>query len=115
MKLFKNLTFFALILTLFSCANAQDKNPTSTAKFMVSGNCEMCKKTIETALETKGVKSAEWNEKTKMIEVVYQPSKISEEKIHEMIAESGYDTEKNKADDKAYKALPECCQYTRKK
>ena len=115
MKLFRNLTFLSLILVLFSCANAQDKNPVATAKFVVSGNCEMCKKTIETSLETKGVKSADWNEKTKMIEVVYQPSKISEEKLHELIAAVGYDTEKKKADDKAYQALPECCQYTRKK
>ncbi len=115
MKLFKNISLLALIIAIFSCANAQDKNPVATAKFMVSGNCEMCKKTIETALETKGVKSADWNQKTKMIEIVYQPSKIAEDKLHELIAAVGYDTEKKKADDKAYQALPECCQYTRKK
>ena len=115
MKLFKNITLVALVLTLFSCANAQDKNPTATAKFGVSGNCEMCKKTIENSVDTKGVKSAEWNEKTQMIEVVYQPAKISEDKLHDLIAAAGYDTEKKKADENAYKALPDCCQYTRKK
>jgi periplasmic mercuric ion binding protein len=108
-----------LILVIFSffgyvgAANAQ-KEPV-TLKFKVYGNCEMCKATIEKALDVKGVKAANWNTETKMIEVVYVPAKISEEKIHELIAASGYDTEKAKASDKVYGDLHSCCKYPRGK
>jgi copper chaperone CopZ len=74
----------------------------------------MCKKTIETALDIKGVSTAIWNQETKMIRVVFKPAKISEDQIHQAIAAVGYDTEKYKGSDKAYKDLPECCQYERK-
>ena len=97
--------------TTFCSSNAQ----TTKAKFKVYGNCEMCKKTIENSLDVKGVKSVDWNMDTKMIEITYQVDKISEDKLHQLIAAAGYDTEKSKADDKAYATLPECCQYTRKK
>lgn len=102
---------FTVSLFSFSCSNAQ----TTKAKFKVFGNCEMCKKTIENSLDVKGVKSTNWSTETKMIEIAYQADKISEDKLHELIAASGYDTEKKKGDDKAYDALPGCCQYTRKK
>ena len=102
-----------MMLTIASCSDAQSKNTTKT-KFKVLGNCEMCKKTIETSLSVKGVKTADWNVDTKIIEIVYQPDKISEEKLHDLISASGYDTDKKKGDDKAYSELPGCCQYTRK-
>lgn len=84
-----------------------------TIVFKVYGNCGMCKKNIETALEIKGVKSAVWNVETKMLEVVFVPEQITEEKIHEAIAKAGYDTEKVKARDEDYKRLHTCCQYRR--
>ncbi|TAG56853.1 MAG: copper chaperone [Cytophagales bacterium] len=99
-----------LVITTFCNSNAQ----TTKVKFKVFGNCEMCKKTIETALDVKGVKSANWSTESKMIEIAYQADKISESKLHELIAASGYDTEKSKGNDKAYSNLPGCCQYTRK-
>lgn len=99
-----------MIFTTFCSSNAQ----TTKAKFKVFGNCEMCKKTIETALDVKGVKLANWSTESKMIEISYQADKISEDKLHELIAASGYDTEKKKGSDKAYNDLPGCCQYTRK-
>jgi len=66
-------------------------------------------------LGIKGVKSANWNQDTKIIEVVYNTTKINEDRIHEAIAASGYDTDKKKADAQAYKDLPECCQYSKSK
>lgn len=99
-----------MVLTTFCNSNAQ----TTKVKFKVFGNCEMCKKTIETALDVKGVKSANWNTETKIIEISYQSDKISDDKLHELIAASGYDTEKKKGSDKAYSDLPGCCQYSRK-
>lgn len=110
----KNI-FIAVSLALFTlsfvCAqNSKDKK----IEFKVTGNCGMCKKTIEASLKGKpGIKSASWNKDTKMMTISFDPSKISEDQIHQAIADSGYDTEKKKASDKAYNNLPGCCQYER--
>jgi mercuric ion binding protein len=116
MKIIQNITL-AIILGLitFTIGSCQTKKDNNTAKFKVYGNCNMCKKTIDNSLDVKGVKSANWNTESKMIEIVYQPEKISEDKLHELIASSGYDTEKKKGDNNAYNNLPGCCQYERKK
>jgi len=82
--------------------------------FKVSGNCGMCKETIETAVKSmEGIKEAEWNQETKMIHVSFDANKLKLMDIHKAIAKVGYDTELEKADDEVYKNLPECCQYTR--
>lgn len=84
------------------------------AMFKVSGNCEMCKATIEKAVGTlDGINVANWNVETKQMHVSFNKDKVSLDKIHKTIAAAGYDTEKVKGDDNAYKNLPECCQYTR--
>ncbi len=84
------------------------------ATFKVSGNCEMCKSTIEKAASSlEGVNVANWNIESNQMHVSFNKDKVSLDKIHKTIAAAGYDTEKMKADDKAYKNLPECCQYTR--
>jgi copper chaperone CopZ len=96
----------ALSLVLFSYLNsaAQDQKM-KAVEFKVTGNCEMCKKTIESSLKGQpGIQSSNWNKNTKMIKVVYDPAKTTEDKIHQAIADSGYDTEKVKASDKSYKA-----------
>ena len=91
----------------------QDKRLT-TATFPVSGNCGMCKKTIESSLKGKpGIGTADWNVQTKLIQVTYDPSLITDEEIHRRISDAGYDTEKKKAPDKAYNGLMECCKYKR--
>ena len=74
----------------------------------------MCKKTIETSLEVEGVASAAWDQNTKMISVAYDSTILNEEKLHKLIAGSGYDTEKETASTDTYNNLPECCQYKRK-
>ncbi len=113
-----NQLFFkksGLLLSVFFIANFVfgQKNDT-TITFKVWGNCDMCKHTIETALDVKGVKLAEWDKNTKIISVTYNPEKINAEKIHELIAASGYDTEQKRGDDKAYQRLSPCCHYERK-
>lgn len=109
---------FILILSFVSINQviAQNKPAKTwqTETFEVWGNCEMCKETIESSLDIKGVKSAKWNQKTKMITVVFNPEKITLDQIHAQIAAVGYDTEKVRGSDKAYAALPECCHYQRK-
>lgn len=87
---------------------------TKTENIKVWGNCLQCKKHIETSLKVDGVAKADWDKKSKILTVIYDSSKISSDRIQKNIAAVGYDTEKYKADDKAYKDLEECCQYDRK-
>ena len=88
---------------------------TKTETIKVWGNCESCQKRIEKAVKVNGVSKASWDSKTKLLAVVYDPSKITGDDIQKNIAAVGHDTEKYKADDKAYTKLPGCCQYDRKK
>lgn len=105
----KKSIFLALsILTLVAFANG---NKPIVAKFKVFGNCPQCKDRVEQALDVKGIKSAEWNVESKMMEVIYLENKISLDKIHELVSKSGHDTEKMKAPDSVYLKLPECCMY----
>ena len=101
-----------MLLAVFFAAltNAQS---VKTATIEVSGNCGMCKKRIESAIKT-DVQSANWSSTTKKLVVTYDPAKTSPEKIQEKIAAAGHDTEKKKAEAKAYDKLPGCCQYDRK-
>lgn len=94
-------------LTLFA-------GPVKTEKFKVGGKCSMCKARIEKAANSvDGVTAAEWNVDTKMIEVSYDETKTSIQKVHEAIAEAGHDTELVRADDETYANLPGCCHYDR--
>ena len=106
-----------LIIALFASVAVWANNPLhdETTTFKVYGNCEMCKKRIETSLKKQGVKSANWNVDTKIITVVYDVHSISVDDMHKSIAAVGYDTIKEKASDKVYNNLPECCQYEREK
>ncbi|MEI9920035.1 MAG: cation transporter [Bacteroidota bacterium] len=102
------IIFFSFIL-LANVSFAQAK--IVEAKIKVYGNCTMCKKRIETALDTKGIKLASWDPKTKELTVAYNSSKISEMDIHKIIAAVGHDTDKVKAKDEVYADLPFCCLY----
>jgi mercuric ion binding protein len=102
------LLFFSLLI--FSLPSfAQSKIVTANIK--VYGNCVMCKKRIETALDHKGIKKADWNPKTKNLQVTYNSSKITEQEIAELVAAVGHDTDKVKAKDEDYASLPFCCLY----
>jgi Cu(I)/Ag(I) efflux system membrane fusion protein len=94
--------------------SAETKANVEHAMFKVSGNCEMCKSTIEKEVKSlDGINVADWNVETKQMHVSFNKDKVSLDKIHKTIAAVGYDTEKVKGDDDAYGKLPECCQYTR--
>jgi len=78
----------------------------------VSGACEMCKMRIEgVAKAQSGVKSAEWDIKTQSLRIEVEPSKANLDAISKAIAAAGHDTEKDRADDATYNALPGCCKY----
>lgn len=88
---------------------------TKTDSFKVYGNCGMCKKRIEKSVKTDAVVKAEWDSETKIMTVVFDPAKITNEEIQKKIAAVGHDTEKFSAEDKVYEKLPGCCLYERKK
>lgn len=87
-----------------------------TEKFKTYGNCENCEKRIEkAALSVDGVSKANWNQETKMTEVVLDDSKTNVHQVEMAIAKAGHDTKMHRATDEAYNALPGCCQYERSK
>lgn len=109
----KQITISILFIMVLSIINntifAQGNMKTDTVT--VSGNCGQCKERIEEAAYQKGVKSAEWNKKTKVLTVVYNPEKTDMEKITVAVAKAGHDSKGHTATDKDYKKLPECCAY----
>lgn len=78
----------------------------------VRGNCGMCKDRIEEAsLSVAGVESANWDSETETLHLNFDASKTSSDEVQKAIAAVGHDTEKYKAPDAIYEALPECCLY----
>lgn len=123
MKQIKPLFVICFLLLITSCKNqdavkSEQNIETApgiiTSTFKVWGNCEMCQETIEGSVSVPGVVKSSWNKDTKIISVSYDEKKITLDQIQQKIAAAGYDNEKYKGDDAAYKVLPECCQYDRK-
>jgi periplasmic mercuric ion binding protein len=94
-------------------AQSQIVDHTQKTEFMVYGNCEMCESRIEKAAKVEGVKSADWDQSTKMLTVEYDTEIVELKTIHESIAAAGHDTELAKASDSDYAKLPKCCKYDR--
>ena len=108
------VAFLAMALGSNSYAQAHDHSKmtsTKTETLKVSGNCEMCKATIEKAAKVEGVTKADWSAKTKTLSVTFDPAKTDMDLVGKKIAAAGYDNGKMKADDKAYGSLPGCCKY----
>lgn len=112
MKPFISIATFVAFNFIMNTISAQ-KNNTSviTQTLYVKGNCGQCKERIESAVDVKGVKYAEWNKKTKILTVTYKPSVISIDEIKKRIIQVGHDVDSLKADEKAYQQLPQCCKY----
>jgi len=109
------MTFFQRITVLLGfgllLAGAAHAQQDVRLEFEVDGVCGMCKERIENAALIKGVKFAEWNKETHMLQVVYRPKKVTELDIHRAVAEMGHDTPRVKASEEAYQKLPACCAY----
>jgi mercuric ion binding protein len=119
MKTVKIFIAIALILAIGSVASAQTSNQKSggpkTETFKVWGACGMCKTRIEKTSKDEGATSAAWEAKTNMLTVTFDPAKTNKDALSKKLASVGHDTEKYKADDKVYNALPGCCHYERVK
>lgn len=119
----KSLTrIFSIALLLgaflpFNSAYAQTEQPKKgskkieTIQFSIYGNCGQCQDRIEETLDRKGILNARWDKKTGKATVKYNSDKVSEDQIHQWVAEVGHDTEKQKATKEAYEQLPDCCKY----
>src|SRR5690242_9359262 len=109
----KFIKYAAIILLSLvgSIVKAQSNYKDTTVSFKVFGVCVQCERRIEKALKIKGVESAKWDVNTKMATVSYLPGLISLDGLYKTVEGVGHDTEKEKADDEVYKALPECCHY----
>jgi periplasmic mercuric ion binding protein len=108
------VAFIALLIAAPGSAQTQEKKATTkTEEIKVLGACGMCKTRIENAMKVPGVTEAVWTEKTQLLKVTYDPSVITKDEIQKKEAAVGHDTEKYRADDKVYAALPGCCHYER--
>ena len=106
------LLAIALGANSYAQSNSASKvSATKTETLKVSGNCDMCKSRIEKAAKLDGVSKAEWDTKSKILSVTYDPAKTNIDQIGKKVAAVGHDNEKAKADDKVYSTLPACCQY----
>jgi copper chaperone CopZ len=97
---------------LLGSANAQVNNA-RIVSVHITGNCGMCKKTIEAAALVKHEAMAEWNSDTKLATITYDSTRTDEDAVLKRIALAGYDNASYLAPDAAYAALPGCCQYDR--
>ena len=108
MKTIKLVFAVVLLMAVGANVSAQTGEKVSgpkTESFKVWGNCDMCKDRIEKAVKAEGATSADWDSKTKMLTVTFDPSKTSVDALSKKLASVGHDTEKYKADDKVYNAF----------
>lgn len=109
MKTIKIFSLLSICLLMAGLSFAQTKTET----FAVSGNCTMCKSTIEKAAKKAGASSATWDVDKKELTVTYTSSSTNTAKIQREVANAGYDNAGFKANDAAYHKLHACCQYNR--
>lgn len=108
------VTLAVILVTIMSASvNAQNHSQPSVATFSVKGKCGMCKARIEKAALINGVTSANWDAVAQSLTIVYDPSVVALDQVQKAVAAVGHDTEKFRADDNIYNALPGCCKYTR--
>ena len=101
------LSFLFILGSHFSFAQ------TKTEKFKVSGECNTCKKKIETAAKKAGASYAFWDKDSKVMTIKYDAASSNTTKIQQSIANAGYDTPQYRASDDAYNNLDDCCKYDR--
>jgi mercuric ion binding protein len=108
----KQIIFLIAIALTGLHLSAQKPNKTPiTTSFWVAGVCGMCEKTIESAMDTKGILQADFSLSNNLLTITYKPTKISEAQIHALLNEAGYDTEKSTCTEEQYARVHGCCKY----
>ena len=107
----KKIFFLTILFAMaFQCISAQSKKAETTA-FWVAGICGRCESSIESAMDTKGVISADYDLDKEILTITYKPAKITLEQIHQLLNEIGYDTAKSKCTEEQYGRVHGCCKY----
>lgn len=109
MRLF--ISSLVLLAVIFFSPDASAGNAIVTKQYKVEGVCGKCKERIENAAYVKGVKFAEWDKKTHILNIKYDSSKTSPEIFLKSIAKSGHDNEMFEAEDGDYDKISPCCKY----
>ncbi|HVX52291.1 MAG TPA: TonB-dependent receptor [Chitinophagaceae bacterium] len=107
----KYLMILIACVSIAAWAYPQTTEKDTAVTITVYGNCDQCKQRIEAAVRGRGVTSANWDIDTKILSIVYNPSKTSLDKIQQHIVNAGHDTQFKKAKDDVYNSLPACCLY----
>lgn len=85
MKITKIMIVAILVLvgeTLYSQMHDHSKmNAPKTETLQVSGNCDMCKARIEKAAKVEGVSKADWDQKSMVLTVTFDPAKTNTIKL----------------------------------
>lgn len=103
-------TYILILSVFFMGMLTMNAQKTKEIQIKTSAQCEMCKDRIEKALSYEnGVVSSNLDLKTKIVTVVYNPKKISPDRLRLAISKVGYQADDLKADPFAYEALPACC------
>ena len=104
MRLLVSLSFVAVSCVTWAQGSLK-------CEFTAKGCCLMCEDRIVTALDVRGVRAVEWDQSKEKALVVYKPKKISEERVQQLVAEAGHDTDLFTAPDDVYNGLAACCLY----
>ncbi len=106
----KNI-LLSIVLAFVSTTLVWAGTKEQTVKIKTSAQCEECKERIERKLTlSKGIKEAILNLDDKTVTVRFNPKKIDELQIKELIRGIGYDADELTCDQKAHDNLPTCCQ-----
>ncbi len=91
--------------------NSKTEQIIEKTSYRVEGNCGLCKTRIEkAALNIKGVKTADWNQTTKILNLTFKKG-VNTDEILQAVANVGHDNEKFKASERVYNNLHACCKY----
>jgi copper chaperone CopZ len=107
----KNAILLVAFLVLGTGSLFAQKQKPVTTSFWVAGACDMCKTTIESAVDVKGVLTASYDLANHRLTLTYKPDKISIDAIHNRIHEAGYDTENGNCTEAQYNRVHQCCKY----
>jgi copper chaperone CopZ len=100
----------SILMTIMLLFAGVSYGQSEVVKIKTSSECGSCKKRIEGKLNyTPGVKYAELDVESKIVEVKFNTKKISADDIRKIISETGYDADDVKAIPSAVEKLPACC------
>jgi copper chaperone CopZ len=110
-KKMKKAIFVAIMFMMAIVHTQAQTTKVETTTFWVAGICGRCETTIESAMDTKGVISADYDLEKEMLTITYKTRKISIDQIHQKLNDVGYDTAISKCSDEQYARVHHCCKY----